>query len=951
MLRTLHNFRFLVTGTLLLSASIMTSFADDQADIKAEADFAAGLVDLRFPDKAKDVVDKLAAKYGNAGKAEVSRVRIKIMTSTGDFKSAKEEVGRMTSNTVENMAMRLTLADQLYNWGKLGESRELYDAFFRTYPTGPPPELQRFYSESAYKYAQMLQRVGDYTNAIQAYRYVLLSKLEPEDLVYQVKIEMCELIVRAAPKFSPEGQKKLLDEAFKIASDVQWVGQTSLWYWKSVVIMAHIEMIRGNKESARKIIVSKMEGLEDADKLLGGQGKDSLKHSPLAECRYLMGTMSEENGREALDKNSVADAKKAFVDALWHYFVVVKKYPSSSWAMEARKRLDGITKIAKERQWPIKLPAIDNSQFAAEQLRDARLQFSNGDFPAAAEKYKEVLGIYYDRQDMVAAIGELARCYIETEITEKQYPYFSRAVVGYVADRYCKSTNLYNEAGDTLLLVANAFETRGDRESSQLVLDSFFDKYSNHRRAVGAVLQRASYALKATNYVGALKYYEMISEKYTNSARAVEALGLTAWIYAKLGDHTNAITWYSNYVVKSTWSIEQAAAIRSLGDEYLQIGRHVPALNEYNRLAYFLTNRGDRIEMTPENQLRKKELLEWSLYQKGSCYARLKEPQTRVAYYQTNAINAYKECVKLFPKSERVPPMLGSMAILLSVQGRQQEADEMFQKLHDDWPTNEYSMNIVFVEVENLLMLGRTNEAIKAASRMLAKPEAFKPEQFYKIAGLMLGVSKYEEASKAYAATRLTTNSNMWQLASIGLGKALFGLGNIDEARKPLEEVLAKNRRSAYTAEVNLLLSRIYAELGKKESDPVKRIDCFNKSIKAMNIYRKMINKEDKKEILDAELELGAIQLLKDDKSAAAATYQRIFLFGDSADPRQRSAMESAFELGTPLLKELEKYDAVKENCQNYKKQFPDSRASGRAKDWEAWADARLGSMPQAKQP
>ncbi|MEI6970887.1 MAG: tetratricopeptide repeat protein, partial [bacterium] len=813
------------------------------------------------------------------------------------------------------------------------------------------------YGDSAYTYAPMLKRVGDYSTAVQAYRYVLLTKFEDKGLEFQVKTEMAELILQAVDKMEPGAEcNRLLDDAKKLAEEVQWGGQEQIWFWRTVVVLAHIEMVKGNKDGARKIIRTYMPGLDGAEELLRQEAiqtknRELLKLSPMAECRYLMGSLYEDNGRDLVDKSSVKEGKDALKDALINYFSVMQKYPSSAWATEARGRVDGIVKFCKTKGWPEpKLPKIDMGRLALEQLKEARLLFSNNDFEAAADKYKEVLGVYSDRPDMVAAVGELARCYIEIEATEQNAPYYSRAIAGHVADRYCLNTNLYNEAGDTLLLVANAFESRGDRESAEMVLDAFFDKFNNHGRAVGAVLHRAGFALKSTNYVVALKYYQMVAEKYTNSARALDAVNFTAICHLRLGDYTNAAIWFSNYVGRLSWGIDQAVAIRSLGDTYQQMGRIVPAINEYNRLAYYLTNRGDKIEGTSENQTKKDELLEWALYQKGSCYARLKTPPERIGYYQTNAINSYLEFLKRYPKSEdKAPRVIGAVAMLYYVQNKPQQCDEMFQMLKEQWPTNEYTLNAVAIRVDNFLQLERTNDAIRAAGTMMDNPDAFRPEQFYRVAGIMLDGSMYEEAAKAYTHARRSANSNMWQIASMGLAKALLGLGQYAEAVKPVEELLARNPRSAYKIDANSLLSRCYAEAGKKETDPDKRRDLFNKSVRAMNVVRDYLLKvtKDKTALIEAELELATIQILKGDKDKAAATYLRAFMFGDPVDVRQRAVMESAFELGTPILRDLEKFEDVRDNCETYIKQFPQGRAIGRARDWLAWANARVGQTQQ----
>lgn len=946
MFKTLHSLRVLIVGALLLPVTAIPSRADAKADIQAEAEFASGLVDLRFPEYAQKVVDGISSKHGAAAKLEVSRVRIKIMTAKGDFQAARDEVSKLTADDAETMGIKLALADQLFNWNKLKEARELYDSFFKKYPQGPPPAMDRFYGESAYKYAQMLTRLGDYVNAVAAYRYILLTKLDPKDLELRVKTEMCELIIRAIPKVTGPEKTKFLEEAVALASEVQWSGQESIWFWRTVVVLAHVEMVKGNNAGARKIILAYMPGLDEAEKLLS-KDRELMKLSPMAECRYLMGTLCEDYARELLGKNLAEEAKKNLKEALIHYFTVLLKYPSSSWAMDARKHVDDIVKLTKAQGWktPV-LPKIDNSQFAAEQLKEARLLFQNGDFSNAADKYREVLSIYFDRPGMVSAVGELARCYIETETTERNPPYFSRAIAGYVADRYCQNTNLYEEAGNTLLLIAGAFENRADRESADQVSDMYFDKFSNHKLAVKAVLHKGAVALRTTNYVDALKYYQLIAVKYTNSPSATDAIGLAAMCYARLEDHTNSILWYSNYVAKLPWSIEQAIGIRRMADEYQIVGKLVPALNEYNRLVYLLTNRGDKIEFTPDNEAKKKDALEWGLYQKASCYYKLRTPADRIPYYQTNALNAYTEFVERYRKSDMAPKALGAMAILYSLQGKQKEANDMFQRLQDEWPNDEYTQNIVFMRLDNFLKLGRTNDAIQAASSMLDKPAAFKPDQFYQVAELLLSEKMYQEASRAFVLARATQNSNVWQLASFGLGRACFETGLYEEAAKPLEEILAKNKRSAYTREVCLMLSRCYAEAGKKEADKAKQDVWFGKAYDNMNRACRLIRPEEKKARMEAELELAAIQTLQNNKLGAAATYQRVFMFGDAADPTLRPFVGKAFELGTQLLKDLDKYQDVKENCESYLQQFPNGPAKGRANDWLIWANSRLGTGP-----
>ncbi len=63
----------------------------------------------------------------------------------------------------------LGVADGYYAWGKYKESRKLYDSFINAFPEGPPEEFNALYMENTYKYAQLVELLGDKNDAVRIF--------------------------------------------------------------------------------------------------------------------------------------------------------------------------------------------------------------------------------------------------------------------------------------------------------------------------------------------------------------------------------------------------------------------------------------------------------------------------------------------------------------------------------------------------------------------------------------------------------------------------------------------------------------------------------------------------------------------------------------------------------------------------------------------------------------
>ena len=228
----------------------------------------------------------------------------------------------------------------------------------------------------------------------------------------------------------------------------------------------------------------------------------------------------------------------------------------------------------------------------------------------------------------------------------------------------------------------------------------------------------------------------------------------------------------------------------------------------------------------------------------------------------------------------------------------------------------------------------------------------------------------------------------VWQAASLGFGQALAGSGQQVEAIKVMEDFLNRYKKSGYVIEVNLSLSRCYAENGKKEidnflnknkkssqvtavmvmghsydeivmmgiikeSNPQETKADFEKSYKeaklnfdkafaAMSKVRQYAR--DPEMMVKADVEMAAIQVLMGDKMGALASYQRILLFSDPSNARVRPHVEEAFESSLPLFRETARFADLLEACETYLKQFPQGQFVEKARQARNEAKAKLAA-------
>ena len=901
------------------------AFASSDDLIKVEVQFTSGLIQLGFPDYARKVMDRFVATHPEA-KPAAAAVRIDASTAQGRFEEAEALLASVPPNSIEAMTMRLALGDRYYQWGKLAKAREQYEIFFNCYSNGPPKEIRAFYEASAYKYSQMLLLKGDVKGSLKAMRYVLLANPDV-DVRRQVQCEMAELLLKVGTAASGPEREACFKEAAALCNEVQFRGDPDILFGRTVVILAHIATARGKNADARRTITGYMTMLKQIDDAMRAQNLP-MRDSPMAQCRYLLGTLGEEDGRALYaDKTKEKEAAGLLEGALSQLYTVVIKYPSSSWALDAGRRIEGIVSFLESKGRKVQTPKVDRSALVAAQFKEARVLFQESNYGEAARKYLEALNLLPDAKESVAALGELAQCYIQ-----EQNDVYCRATIRHLVERFSRDESLTKDAGDALLGVARVYEESGQGSKAYDAYTLFFDKFPAHEKAPSVLLRLGDAKMRTGSYQEAAAYFAKIADNYAKARVYPDALNRLAYCYTMAGDHTNAIKVLTLYVAELSPGPEKINAVTRLADSYRLTEQWVQAINEYTHILGFLTQEAATYSPTPDDAAKNLEFKERATFWKAYCYSRLRTPQDKIPEYQTKAIEGYQAFVKEFPKSKLAPNALSGMGTIYYLQHKPDEAGRAFDRLGKEFPDAPQSKNVLFAQGQALLDLGQADQAVEVFEKMFSNTNAYTPLQFLQVGQAMLAAKQHTTAQKAYALARTSAERGIWEPASMGLAQSLLGMGKPAEGVVPIEAVLTKYKNSVYTIEGSLILSRAYADMAQQEQDAGKRTALFNKAIAAMNTVRQYA--KDSGVLANADLESAAIQLRMGDKNKALGSYTRLLLLGDGRDPKVRPCIEKAFESGVPLMLELGNDSDVLEACESYLNAFPDGRLAGQAKKW-----------------
>jgi tetratricopeptide (TPR) repeat protein len=908
-----------------------------------EVRFISGMVDWGLPGYAEKYLSKYLIDHPEM-KTRAGPLQIEILAGAGKFAEAQALIKTLPSNSVEAWKMKLALADRLYDWNKLNDARVIYDDFFKAYPSGPTPELKQFYMESAYKYGQMLLLKKEDKAAVRTYEFVLLAKPDPE-VEANVQIDLAELCVRVGEGSSGGERGNYFQKAKDICNKILWKGISDdpnriSVFTKALVIEAHMMSIDGSKREAIKMIngyMPMLKNLEDALK----QSKLSLSYSPMPECRYLLGSLSQEEGEAMIKAGKKEDGGKLLVQAVEHFVNVYGKYPSSPWALEAGERTSKLKAILKAQGVKITIPDFDMKPILMAQLSDAQTLLAQNQYKEAVPKYLAAVNAVPEQELSISALGDLIKCYAALGDTNYLY-----TIMGYVAERFSKNSKLDEHAGNVLLRTAEAATANKDVELSKHAYELYFKNFKNHTKLTPTLYHFGETSVADKNYDAALGYFQQVTN-YPNDALYMPALSSASYCYMMLNDYTNALQILTKCLANAKPSPAMLDVKFRLGDVYRRMDNLPKAINEYTEILKIVdSGQKTNYMVGADAEAKLKSVAERALFGKASCFARLKEPADKVKSYQDKAIDDFRKFMKDYPQSQLAPQVLSRLGTLLLVKGNSDEANKVFDKLAKEYKDSDEAKNAVFQQAVSLLDLGMKEKALEVFKRMLDNEKSFSAQQFLRAAKFLYEAKDYATALKFFEKARAGSQvKEVWEPATLGFAQCSFETGNAKDAVKVIDELTKKNPSSAQTVEACFVKAKACADIGSKEADPKAKVAYFNQAVQAMNMARRIAR--DAETTVKVEVQLADMQLLmgtKEGKDGAAATYNRMLMFRDWNDAKTRPYIDQAFGKGIPLLLEKELNEDVVSLCDTYLQTFPNGRWSNDARKWRGVAQVKLAT-------
>ena len=877
-----------------------------QAGTDEEFAFASGLVTFSpsFPDFAQKVVDAVLAK--DPGQKDRSKViQAEILIQRRQFAEAEALVNEMGISNPKSQAISLTLAFNYFATGDTEKARALYDAFFKLYEGQKPtdPDVLLRYQDAAFKYAQMLTMAGDYLGAAASYQRVEEVVVKNEQK-RAMQVSRAQALVKAAEQKSGDEKTKLLDDAKKVCETLQW-GGLDLQFVDSIVVMANIELAKGNPDGAQKVLMDYMDIIKPIDDMLKADGLP-MRDSPMAGARSLLGRLLKEDADKlAGDPAKAAEAIKAYSGALGEYYNVFVKYGDSEWGPSAglsAKEIKGILETKYGKQVKIDLPEELASKAAGTEFMMADNLFRQKKYAEAAAEYIRVLSQFPEAGELsIGALGNLVQCYMN--LNDSLY---AKMTANYLGERFAQKSDIPAKA---LISVAQLYDKAGNADLSKYMFDRYLAYCPADPRAGQILFYLAAKAEQAQQQDVANAYLAKIITDYQNDQNYPKALSKRAWKAYADKDYAGAVDGMKLYIEQSQPSPTRAQAMFALGDCLRRTDKMADAVRQFNALIAALAPAGNPYGSSTADLERNAKLLEQARFYFAYSLSRLPTDATRKA-----AIAKIDEFLGFYPKSELAAKALnlkGSLQMAL----KDPAANETFARLAAEYPETDEGKNAQYARINGALDLGQFDQAREALASMVANPGSYSVDEFARVGQTMLDKGQWQDAAAAFGqVVGKTEERTLLERALYGIGAAKYELGDHAGAVASLNDLMTKWPNSALFYKAKFMLARANMALNELSAAKTALNDVFKYA-------------REPEVVNDAKLLYGQILQQQGDKTGALGAYKGLEYFGSQAmkTERERQQVGQAILAAIDLAAEMDKSADVLESCDMFLKLYPTS--------------------------
>ncbi len=886
----------------------------DDAVMKEELKYVEALVNANMPDFAEPVINAARTKWPQlAPKLKV--LALQGALRLGKFAEVQKAVDAIKDKkSGEYWALRLSMADAYFARGMMKECREIYQAFFKAVPK-PGPDLADFYVESAFKWAQMLEREKQFDEAVKVYDGLLAQKDSlPEERWCAIAMQSSELLIRLAEENNaPKTLKKrdaYLKQAEKYVDALLWKQDLIIVFGKAIAMKAHIEMVKGNLQKAQEIVSQYMPDLSAIHKSLVEQDPRGefgyVRMSPMPECRYLLAkvlweAVKVEDKSEKPDTAKIADAlfgakvkgKRNGLGAYNHAINVFVNYPESSWAADAGELTEAIAKFVKARFKKEIKTNITKAQMAKVrqmQFVNAHEAYRGNDYEKAIKDYLEILARFTTVEESVEAVANLADSYLQLWLGEKNKQVKENlrlnadAVEGYLAEYFSgKTDSMKRAAGDRVLSLAAHERDAGSLARAQGLYDMYFTYYPDHYNAAQMAYRLAGEGYKVEDWDKAIHYYKLIATAYTNSANYVKSLQMLAVCYGKADMKAEQEAALRQFVNVAKLPTEKISAQFNLGIMQQKRGfasfesaletNDVEVAEAMNKAAYTAVAGAIRdfravetaitAELAKTGQYNAKEKTtfarqrEQALLLEGDSWQRLAYPADKVKLFRAQAVKAFEKYLELYPKGEYGAQILVKIGTIHTAEKDMDKSQAAFARLQEMFPQSDEAKNSVPRLARTLMEMGLKSEGVAQYKQMIeTKGGKYTAGQFIAAGDALLDAKSWDVAQEAYAkamtlAKGTDNEKTILARALLGQAKAFYGAKQYVEAHQKLEQFIEKYGKSSLVIEAYEMVIRVASERGRTERDDEMRLRFFNEAVGALKKVRQYRKSQADQDLLD----------------------------------------------------------------------------------------------------
>jgi tetratricopeptide (TPR) repeat protein len=915
----------LVVACALLSQAPWALAQDDRA---SDLQFGSGLVKWGFPDYALKYADDLASKHPELG-ARVAIVRVEAMVAGRRFADAEGLLKSLGADPKAD-AVRVALGNGYYAAGEIDKARAIYSDLFKKYAQPPSdPDVLTFYREAAYAYGRMMENANDPKGAAQAYERLLASKPE-EDVARKVMSEVAQLYVRVAREAEGKERDQNIEKAQKLCKELVY-GGTDIWFGQAITTMANIELLRGKRADAQKVLNQYTGMLKDIDKALEEQGFP-LSESPMAAVRFMNGELYQKDAEAvAGDPAKKEQAIALYAKAINEFINVFARYGQSAVGPDAGVRANAIKQILEKKYGKqVKWDFGDKAEeVVSSQLRLADSLFREKKYAEASKEYLRAINQFPEARRSIAAAGLLLQCY--ADLNEDL---FVKAVAGYLGERFGDR----EEAANALLALGKFYVDRKDAERSRHAYETYLASCPKHAKAATILFYLASERRKAGDEQGAAEYFQRIVDNYKQDQYYPKAASQLAWSYHKAGDYEKAAGAFEKLVGELPAGPDRALAQFTRADCFVRLEKWPEAVAELEKLISWLAPKDNPYAVTAADAEKNRGLLEKTVFQRANCYARISSPADAIAAAREKALKGYDQFIALFPKSDLAPKAMSGRGRVQLELKEFDAAAKTFDELAAKYPASDEGKNALFSLARSAMEIKQYDTAKGAFAKMMQNKAAYGPEEFVRIGSLMAQAGLFEPAMQAFE--QVLKDNTVQDRAT--LERALFGVGQAysaakryEDAAKSLEDLLTRYPKSGLFYDAKFLLGEAYGEMGRFGDASLAIGDVMRFTTNNLLATR-------------ASLSLSGIQRKAGDLPAALASYKRIELLANPSDSELRPMIQEAILAAIPLAMELRKYQDAMDSCDQFLKLFPRSEKVEQVRKWRSEANLKASEGPAA---